>query len=125
MSASLDLAAPKLGCGVRFKKLSATLAARGAHNPDALAAFIGRKKYGAAGMGRLSHGKYLANPGDRGLYLAVTTKDDQGQTLTCPECGHVAPAGDFGTSGASLQTQPGDLRTPAPSTGVRCARACR
>ena len=26
--------------------------------------------------------------------------------MTCPECGHVAPAGAFGTSGASLQTDP-------------------
>jgi hypothetical protein len=111
--ASLDLAAPKLGSGKRFAKLSGTLAARGAHNPDALAAWIGRKKYGKAGMGKLSHG--YANP-DLGLYLAETTKDEQGKTLTCPECGHVAPAGDFGASGASLQTQPGVLRTPQPST---------
>ena len=114
--ASLDFTAPKLGSGARFRKLSGTLAARGAHNPDALAAWIGAKKYGRAGMGKLSHGKSLANP-DLGIYLAETTKDDQGETLTCPECGHVAPAGDFGASGASLQTQPGDLRTPAPSTG--------
>lgn len=117
MSASLNLAVPKLGSGGRFKKLSATLAARGASDPDALAAFIGRKRYGAAGMGRLSHGRSLANP-DRGLYLAVTTKDDQGHTLTCPECGHVAPAGHFGPSGTALQTHPGDLRTPAPGTGA-------
>ena len=111
--ASLDFAAPALGSGKRFAKLSGTLAARGAHNPDALAAWIGRKKYGAAGMGKLSHGH--ANP-DIGIYLAETTKDEQGLTLTCPECGHVAPSGDFGTSGASLQTKPEDLRTPQPST---------
>jgi len=109
--ASLDLAAPKLGTGARFKKLSATLAARGAKDPDALAAFIGRKKFGPAKFGQMSH----ANP-DLGIYLSETTKDEQGLTLTCPECGHVAPAGDFGASGASLQTQPGVLRTPAPST---------
>lgn len=53
-----------------------------------------------------------------GIYLAVTTKDNQGKTLTCPECGHVAPAGDFGASGTSLQKQPGELRTPAPSTSA-------
>lgn len=35
---------------VGFKALSAMLAAKGAHNPDALAAYIGRKKYTAAGM---------------------------------------------------------------------------
>ena len=114
--ASLDFAAPKLGSGVRFKKLSGTLASRGARNPDALAAWIGRKNYGKAGMGHLSHGQSLANP-DLGIYLSETTTDNQGFTLTCPECGHVAAAGDFGASGASLQSKPGDLRTPAPSTG--------
>jgi hypothetical protein len=117
VSASLDLAAPKLGSGARFRKLSATLAARGAADPDTLAAFIGRKRYGNTGMGRLSSGKSLANP-DLGIYLAETTKDDQGKTLTCPECGHVAPSGDFGTSGASLDSKPGILRTPAPGTGA-------
>lgn len=30
----------------RFKKLSSKLKKKGASNPDALAAFIGRKKYG-------------------------------------------------------------------------------
>jgi hypothetical protein len=117
VSASLDLAAPKLGSGARFKKLSATLAARGASNPDALAAYIGRKRYGNAGMGRLSAGhKQLANP-DLGIYLSETEKDDQGQTLVCPECGHIAPSGDFGASGTSVSAKPGVLRTPAPSTG--------
>jgi hypothetical protein len=116
VSASLDLAAPKLGSGARFKKLSAHLAARGASDPDALAAFIGRRKYGSGGMGKLSAGKSLANP-DLGIYLSETTKDDQGKTLTCPECSYSGPANRFGASGASLQSAPGDLRTPAPGTG--------
>jgi hypothetical protein len=34
----------------KFAKLSAQLAAHGAHDPAALAAWIGRKKYGKAGM---------------------------------------------------------------------------
>jgi hypothetical protein len=114
--ASLDLAAPKLGSGARFKKLSAHLAARGASNPDALAAFIGRKRYGSAGMGKLSAGKSLANP-DLGIYLSETTKDNQGKTLVCPECNYSGPANRFGASGASLDSKPADLRTPAPSTG--------
>ena len=113
--ASLDFAAPKLGSGTRFKKLSATLAARGAHDPDALAAFIGRKKFGAKRFGGLSHGH--ANS-DLGIYLAVTTKDDQGLVLTCPECDYSGPANTFGASGASLDKSPGDLRTPAPSTAA-------
>jgi hypothetical protein len=37
---------PKLGSGARFKKLSAQLAAKGVRDPKALAAAIGRKKYG-------------------------------------------------------------------------------
>jgi len=36
----------KPGEGSRFKALSKALAAKGAKNPDALAAWIGRKKYG-------------------------------------------------------------------------------
>lgn len=35
-----------LGTGERFKALEGKLAARGARNPAALAAYIGRKKYG-------------------------------------------------------------------------------
>lgn len=37
---------PKLGSGGRFKKLVGELAAKGAEDPKALAASIGRKKYG-------------------------------------------------------------------------------
>lgn len=36
----------KLGEGTRFRKLAADVAAHGAKNPKALAAWIGRKKYG-------------------------------------------------------------------------------
>jgi HK97 family phage prohead protease len=38
----------------RFSELSARLRAKGAHDPDALAAFIGRKKYGVAGFKALA-----------------------------------------------------------------------
>jgi hypothetical protein len=95
VSASLDLAS--------------ALAVRGVRNPDALAAFIGARRTGRP--------RSLANP-DLGIYLSETTKDDQGKTLKCPECGHVGPSGDFGVSGASLNSKPGDLRTPAPGTGA-------
>jgi hypothetical protein len=37
---------PKLGSGARFKKLTKSLKRGGARNPKALAAYIGRKKYG-------------------------------------------------------------------------------
>jgi hypothetical protein len=38
----------KLGSGKRFKQLSAKLKKQGVKNPKALAAAIGRKKYGKA-----------------------------------------------------------------------------
>jgi len=118
VSASLDFTAPKLGSGARFKKLSATLAARGATDPDALAAFIGRRKYGAAGMAKLSGGASLANP-DLGIYLAADDgddDDDDSSSLTCPSCGHTGSASAFGLNGASLDKSPSVLRTPQPST---------
>lgn len=46
---------PKLGTGKRFAKLESKLASKGATNPGALAAYIGRKKYGATKMAKLSH----------------------------------------------------------------------
>lgn len=49
--------APKLGSGGRFKKLTAQLAAKGADDPKALAAFIGRKKFGKGGFSALSAGR--------------------------------------------------------------------
>lgn len=37
---------PKLGSGARYKKLTKSLKKGGARDPKALAAYIGRKKYG-------------------------------------------------------------------------------
>jgi hypothetical protein len=37
---------PPLGSGERFKQLSAKLKRKGVDNPEALASWIGRKKYG-------------------------------------------------------------------------------
>jgi len=37
---------PRLGSGKRFKQLSSKLKRKGIRNPDALAAKIGRQKYG-------------------------------------------------------------------------------
>ena len=49
----------KLGTGSRFKRLKKTLGKRkGVRNPGALAAYIGRKKYGKKRFARLSgHGR--------------------------------------------------------------------
>lgn len=54
---------PKLGSGERFAKLKSSLSSRMAkhsggkkeiHDPGALAAWIGRKKYGAGKMAKMS-----------------------------------------------------------------------
>lgn len=51
------MAKPPLGSGQRFSALTQQLAKRpGVTNPKALAAYIGRKKYGAKKMGQLSAG---------------------------------------------------------------------
>jgi HK97 family phage prohead protease len=47
-------AAPKLGSGARFAKLKSSLAAKGASDPGALAAWIGRRKFGKAKFGKLA-----------------------------------------------------------------------
>lgn len=45
----------KLGTGARFKRLEASIAKRGGvSNPAAVAASIGRKKYGAKKFAKLS-----------------------------------------------------------------------
>lgn len=46
----------KLGSGARFKALTKKLASKGATNPKALAAYIGRKKYGKSRFQALAKG---------------------------------------------------------------------
>ena len=48
------MAKPKLGSGGRFKALKGKLAKKGAKSPGALAAWIGRKKYGKKKMAKWS-----------------------------------------------------------------------
>lgn len=45
---------PKLGSGKRFSSLKRSLARKGVRNLGALAASIGRKKYGAKRMAKMS-----------------------------------------------------------------------
>jgi len=45
---------PKLGSGKRFKQLTSKLKKKGAKNPKALGAWIGRKKYGPKKFAKLS-----------------------------------------------------------------------
>tara|TARA_Y100001937_G_scaffold107591_1_gene150401 strand:- start:1457 stop:1657 length:201 start_codon:yes stop_codon:yes gene_type:complete len=49
-----DAAKAALGSGGRFKALSSKLKDKGAKDPDALAAYIGRKKHGARKMAALA-----------------------------------------------------------------------
>ena len=44
----------KLGSGARFKRLETTLEKKGAKNPSALAAWIGRKNEGKSAFQKLS-----------------------------------------------------------------------
>ena len=48
------MAKPKLGSGARFKALKGKLSHQGVENPGALAAVIGRRKYGAKKMASMS-----------------------------------------------------------------------
>lgn len=43
-----------IGGGGRFAKLKGQLASKGATNPSALAAYIGRKKYGSKNMAKMA-----------------------------------------------------------------------
>jgi len=106
------------GSGANFAALKARLAARGnVTDPGRLAAWIGRRKYGKAGMARLSHHGSSSHswPGYDGIALAGS--EFEGTTMTCPACGHSGSAASFGASGTSLDKSPDELRTPAPSTG--------
>lgn len=52
--------APPLGSGARFSILKSKLARKGVRDPSALAAFIGRKKYGKKRFQKLSaHGRVV------------------------------------------------------------------
>ena len=48
------MAQAKLGSGARFAKLQRKLAGQGVKNPAALAATIGRRKYGKQRMAKLA-----------------------------------------------------------------------
>lgn len=54
-------AGAKPGSGKNFAKLQGVLAKRGARNPGALAAYIGRKKYGRKGFAKLGRGSKHAS----------------------------------------------------------------
>lgn len=45
---------PKLGSGARFKALKKKLSKKGVEDPAALAAYIGRKKYGKKKFAKLA-----------------------------------------------------------------------
>ncbi len=51
---SASRAMPKLGTGKRFARLKSSLAAKGAKDPGALAAYIGRRKFGKAKFAKIA-----------------------------------------------------------------------
>lgn len=77
MGAPLDLgtfAGAPPGSGANFAKLKGVLARRGAKDPGALAAAIGRRKYGKAGFAKLGHSH--AMPSYDGINLADDESSD-------------------------------------------------
>lgn len=106
------------GSGANFKALEGTLAARGAHNPGALAAWIGRRKYGKKGMAALGrhggHGGSHKHSNDGGVMRQIHLAQAQ-----CPNCGYRSDDADFavngGIDGTTSPSQPEQLRTPQPS----------
>lgn len=105
------------GSGKNFAALKAKLAARGAHDPGALAAYIGRRKYGRKAFGKMSHHQYSN--------VNWSTVDLAGDLMRCPNCGYNADSAEFdtsgGVSGTSVERQPDVLRTPAPGGNSRRA----
>lgn len=107
-----------LGTGQRFAALKSSLASRpGVRNPGALAAYIGRKKYGATGMGRLSHHESI-RMGSTGNVLRKKTLAEHITGLRS--------AGAFGKRNTSVAPITGFRGTPAqknstvqPVTGWR------
>lgn len=88
----------------RFSVLSAKLAAHGAHNPDALAAYIGRKKYGKEGMAALAKAgrKVHGGGGHRSWTESLHPRVPAGS----------AGGGEFG------QATSGSKKTTAPKGGT-------
>ncbi len=54
MATTKEATKPPLGTGERFRMLVLSLRRRGAKNPAALAAWIGRRKYGSKFFAKLS-----------------------------------------------------------------------
>jgi hypothetical protein len=72
------VAKPKLGTGERFSALKSSLAERpGVRNPGALAAYIGRQKYGASKMAKMaSHGKGNLTTGHKPIIGSSVKRSD-------------------------------------------------
>lgn len=109
------------GSGKNFAALKGKLAGRGVKDPGALAAYIGRKKYGRKGFAKLSaHGRSSShsNTAPEAIELA-------GMKIQCPRCGYKSDDADFsitrsGPSDVNDPGAPGTLRTPA-NTGLQSA----
>lgn len=115
------------GSGANFAKLKGALAARGAHDPGALAGWIGRKKYGRKGMAKLSakghhheHSNSVGLASDDGVHSHTVTHGhaytEMGHTHAGMGAGY-RPQGDMregkGTSGGvgSFESGSAKLRT--------------
>jgi HK97 family phage prohead protease len=90
----------------RFSELSAKLAAHGAHNPDALAAYIGRKKYGREGFAALAKAGRKAHSGHRAAF-------NEALHPRVPAGG--PGGGEFGKASSSGKKAPAEKGAPSRS----------
>ncbi len=100
LDAELEAAAAKLGTGDRFKKLKDALSKKGVKNPGALAAYIGRKKFGKGKFAQLA---------DKAKSAAAYAAADHGSCSTThshPHPAYGAQAGDM--THAHQHTHKGD-----------------
>lgn len=112
---------PKLGTGARFAQLKTKLGNQGATNPGALAAYIGRQKFGAKKMGKLAaHGKAFGGLGNTMFgagnkktgNLGLTRSNPQGSKKTGSLGNTVFGGGNRKTGAAGmLKTGGGNKKT--------------
>lgn len=103
--------AAKLGGGGRFKKLKSDLAAKGASDPGALAAYIGRKKFGKSKFAKLAGS---ARKGKAGKPAMARAENDVWFRPTVPlEVCEIVRTGEHGGSGRVVEAYATTFGEPA------------
>jgi phage head maturation protease len=95
---------PHLGSGARFRALKAALAAKGASDPGALAAYIGRRKFGKARFGKLAAKARKGPAMSRSEIMRFYTVDDI----------HIVTRGEGDGSGRVVEAYAAVFGDPVP-----------